>query len=333
MINVYDFDKTIYKNDSTKDFYFFCIKNNPKILLCLPKQGIAFIKYIFKIYTKTEFKEKFYVFLTKSRNTKKLVEKFWDAKEKNILEYYLKQTKESDIIISASPEFLVKPMMKRLGVNNVLASIVDMKTGTYTGLNCYGKEKVFRFKIAYPNAKINEFYSDSYSDEPLAKLAKKSFIVEGNDISDWEYNRSSLMQKTQKQFINKEFLKFLFVGGINAINGVLFAILYSNIISNANISFILGYITSLIISYILNTSITFKTNYSTKKFIKFVISYIPNFLIQNIVVFLFYNIIGISEVYSYIIAVALGVPVTFLLMKNYAFKGGIYENYNKKIKR
>ncbi len=187
MINVYDFDKTIYKNDSTRDFYFFCIKNNPKALLCLPQQLIAFIKYMLKIYTKTQFKEKFYVFLTKNNSTKKLVEKFWEEKENGILEYYLKQTKKDDIIISASPEFLVKPMMKRLGVENVLASIVDIKTGTYTGFNCYGKEKVIRFKKAYPNTKINEFYSDSYSDEHLAKLAKKSFIVKGNNLSNWEF--------------------------------------------------------------------------------------------------------------------------------------------------
>ena len=29
LVNVYDFDKTIYKHDSGVDFYFFCLKKFP----------------------------------------------------------------------------------------------------------------------------------------------------------------------------------------------------------------------------------------------------------------------------------------------------------------
>lgn len=32
-MNIYDFDETIYDSDSTKDFYFYCLKKYPKILL------------------------------------------------------------------------------------------------------------------------------------------------------------------------------------------------------------------------------------------------------------------------------------------------------------
>ena len=31
-MNVYDFDKTIYKGDSTLDFYFFCLRKKPIII-------------------------------------------------------------------------------------------------------------------------------------------------------------------------------------------------------------------------------------------------------------------------------------------------------------
>ena len=46
-MNVYDFDKTIYDGDSTIDFYFYCLKKHPKIILCLPIQLYAAVKYTF----------------------------------------------------------------------------------------------------------------------------------------------------------------------------------------------------------------------------------------------------------------------------------------------
>ena len=35
-MNVYDFDGTIYDGDSTLDFWYFCLKKHPQILLYLP---------------------------------------------------------------------------------------------------------------------------------------------------------------------------------------------------------------------------------------------------------------------------------------------------------
>ena len=37
------------------------------------------------------------------------------------------------------------------------------------------------------NGDIDEFYSDSVSDAPLAKLAKKAFLVEDNKLLPWEF--------------------------------------------------------------------------------------------------------------------------------------------------
>ena len=62
-MNVYDFDKTIYDGDSTADFYIFSLKRHKKILLLAPSLIGAFLKfYVFKIGTKTQFKEKMYKF-------------------------------------------------------------------------------------------------------------------------------------------------------------------------------------------------------------------------------------------------------------------------------
>ena len=75
---------------------------------------------------------------------------------------------------------------EELGVN-LLASRVSPADGKYDGLNCYGEEKVSRFRAAYGNVEIDEFYSDSLSDLPLAKLANKAFKMKKGKIIDNGY--------------------------------------------------------------------------------------------------------------------------------------------------
>ena len=55
MLNVYDFDKTIYDGDSSIDFYLFCLKRKKSIILLLPKQVFAMILYKLKIKDKEYF--------------------------------------------------------------------------------------------------------------------------------------------------------------------------------------------------------------------------------------------------------------------------------------
>jgi putative flippase GtrA len=260
-----------------------------------------------------------YRFLLYIPDIDKEVENFWKIKIKNIKKWYLNQKKQDDLIISASPEFLLKPICSILGVS-LIASVVDKKSGKYSGENCHGKEKVKRMYAKIPHPQIEEFYSDSLSDEPLAKEALKAFIVDGNDMISWEDYEPSKMTKIKQMFFSGEFIMFIIVGVVNTFNGVLFAWLYSLFIKNANLAFIVGYITSTVISYILNSVFTFKERFSVIKYIKFFISYIPNFIIQNIAVIIFYNILSWPKIPVYALAAVIGVPVTFLFMKIYAFK-------------
>lgn len=183
--NVYDFDKTIYNGDSTEHFYFYCLKKYPKIIFLLPMQGYYFSLFMLKKITKTQFKEKFYTFLKYVKNSEQEVENFWNINQNGIKKWYLNIQEENDIIISASPEFIIKPICKRLGIKYAFASKVNIKTGKYTGLNCWGEEKVTRLNEELPQTKINKFYSDSYSDTPLAKLAKEAYLVTGDKLSKW----------------------------------------------------------------------------------------------------------------------------------------------------
>ena len=184
-MNCYDFDKTIYDGDSTRDFYLFCLKRHKGIVKTFPSLIKAFTKfYICKKGEKTEFKEKMYRFLHYV-DVENDITDFWKSHKKNIKDWYYKQQKADDVIISASPEFLLKPICKELGIKYLMASKVDKNTGLYDGINCHGKEKVRRFYRMFPNGEIEKFYSDSYSDSPLADISKKAFLVKGNELKNW----------------------------------------------------------------------------------------------------------------------------------------------------
>ena len=187
-MNVYDFDGTIYDGDSTVDFYFYCIQRKPILILHLPQQLFHFLGYALKLEKKEKFKETVYYMMTQMPEMEKWIVRFWDKNMSKIKSFYLNQKKSDDLVISASPEFLVQVACDRLQIR-ALASRVNAKTGKHDdGINCHGKRKVERFRELFPHDQIHQFYSDSYSDNPLATLAKEAFFVKGTKILPWRSN-------------------------------------------------------------------------------------------------------------------------------------------------
>ncbi len=182
-MNVYDFDKTIYRGDSSIDFILYLTKNHLSLIKYYPKILYTFIKYKLKKCSKIEFKSNFFAMI-KDVDLKKEVNLFWNKNINKIKPWYLENKKTSDLIISASPFFLIAKVCEILNVN-CIASEVDERTGKYIN-NFYGEEKVKQFKKTYQNKQINKFYSDSTSDIYLAKIAKQSYLVKGDIIRKWE---------------------------------------------------------------------------------------------------------------------------------------------------
>jgi phosphatidylglycerophosphatase C len=186
-MNVYDFDHTIYDGDSTIDFYLFCINKYPSIILLAPRYSILYLLCRIGIVNIETAKEYFYKFITKVDNARAIVLEFWELNVGTVGVWYLRQQKPDDIIISASPDFLLQPLCSSWGVY-LLASKVDINSGKLLSLNCKGIEKVNRLFEAFPGCIIDEFYSDSKSDLPLARLARKPFIVHRGELRPWQQN-------------------------------------------------------------------------------------------------------------------------------------------------
>lgn len=130
-----------------------------------------------------------------------------------------------------------------------------------------------------------------------------------------------LIKKFKETFFSYNFIIFVIIGVVNTFNGVWISYLLS-LLFDANLSFVIGYIISLGIAYVLNSIFNFKQKLAFVRFIKFAVSYIPNFIIQNVVVIIIYNILGWHKLIAYALAAIIGIPVTFLILKLFAFNTG-----------
>lgn len=183
-VNVYDWDKTIFPVDSTAAFCLWCARRYPRVGLHFAGVAPSAAAFLSGKLEKTRFKERLYGFLRYIPDIDAEVRAFWDVNFPRINAWYLAQARPDDIVISASPEFLVGEATDRLGIR-LLASRVDKRTGATTGENCWGPEKVERLRAAYPDVTIAAFYSDSHSDDPLAALADEAYLVKGSELLPW----------------------------------------------------------------------------------------------------------------------------------------------------
>lgn len=181
-MNVYDFDKTIYPVDSTAQFYLWCLRRYPACRRTLGWTAWAFFHMGTRLKSKTRAKEIFYRFLRHVPSD--APERFWQEHLRNIRPWYMAQRRPDDLIISASPEFLLRPVARAVGFA-LIASPVEQGTGRYLGENCHGAEKPRRYREVYGGAPVDGFWSDSRSDAPMAALAAHAHLVKGDIIQDW----------------------------------------------------------------------------------------------------------------------------------------------------
>ena len=126
------------------------------------------------------------------------------------------------------------------------------------------------------------------------------------------------IKKVKQLFVNKQFIIFIIIGGINTISSAVFSSFYSMILGDVQ-AFIPGYATGILVSYILNTIFTFKDSFEVKKLIQFAMSTIPNFLIQFIMVYIGVDLLHINNIICYGIAAIIGVPITFAILKLFVY--------------
>ena len=109
------------------------------------------------------------------------MEEFWDEHEKNIKPFYERVRKEDDLILSCSPEISLSEICKRLNIKNYIGTSINEEEGKIERL-CLRENKVKAFFERYPNAQIDDLYTDSFNDKPLMDISKNVYLVKGNKI-------------------------------------------------------------------------------------------------------------------------------------------------------
>ncbi len=186
-MNVYDFDNTIYKGESALDFFFFYIKKTPWLVKHLPRVFYALYKYKRGRLTVEQALAQYAGFVEEYlKNIDDLgadAKEFWDGHMKNIKPFYKELQREDDVIVTASPENTMREICSRLGIRHCVGSLIDEETGKITRL-CMRSHKIPAFLEAFPEAHVDNFYTDSpKNDAPLIEMADHAFVVKGNKIT------------------------------------------------------------------------------------------------------------------------------------------------------
>ena len=181
---VFDFDKTLTYNDTL--FGFFVCASKTNILFPL-KVGIYFTLMILtkiKLLSNTKLKELGVLIFLKNKSSSELSSSSVSYKKTikfNKLFSKYNFNNENIYIVSASFEdYLISIFPDNV---TIIGSQITYNQDLVCGLkfNCYNKNKIDA--LANANVfKISEFYTDSYSDFPLASISEKIIIVKGDKL-------------------------------------------------------------------------------------------------------------------------------------------------------
>ncbi|MEG0025700.1 MAG: GtrA family protein [Bacilli bacterium] len=325
--NLYDFDGTIYDGDSSIDFYLFCLKKNILLIRFFPYQLLYCILYFCKIINKEKYKQAYFSFLKGIKDINLTVNNFWLQNEKKIKKWYMSKNHKKDIIISASPYFLLLPISKKLKVYDLIATEVDKNTGQFLSHNCRGKEKIKMLYKKHPSISIIEAYTDNISDGPIIEIANKGYFVKKNNIVD--YNKISKKD-------NKEIINYLITGFLTVVVNLIIYYLCTNFfLSHGNqldiqISNVISWIGAVLFAYFANRIIVFKSKTRGKLFFKELYSFfgarIFTLLVEMLLMYLFISLFLLNDFISKVIVQFVVIVLNYVISKIIVFKKKIYKN-------
>ena len=186
---LFDFDGTITKRDSLREFLFFYhgwLKVCLGFIILSPILAIYVIKIVPNHFAKQLLlsyffkKEPIDVFNAKCFDfAMHYIPKILRADALNCIHNHL-ANQETVVVVSASPENWVKPWCNFMGLRCIATKLEVQNnkiTGNYSGLNCYGKEKARRIE---EDLNLSDFesivaYGDSRGDREMLNLADHKY--------------------------------------------------------------------------------------------------------------------------------------------------------------
>lgn len=185
LMNVYDFDNTIYQGESGVDLFLGYLKKEPRLLAKLPMAIKCIYKYKTGKMSLDDVMDKYAgvveEFAQSIEDLEGDVIDFWDKNSSKIKPFYLRQRQDDDIIISACLDVVLEEICRRMNIKHFVGSKTDLENRKLINF-CFRENKVKAFKEKFPDAEIDNFYTDSLNDQPMIDLAKNAFLVKGDRL-------------------------------------------------------------------------------------------------------------------------------------------------------
>ena len=77
---------------------------------------------------------------------------------------------------------MLDEIAKRMNIKHYICSSIDKETGRFKRL-CFQENKVKYFHEDYPDAVIDNFYTDSMNDKAMMDISRHVFLVKKNKIT------------------------------------------------------------------------------------------------------------------------------------------------------
>jgi len=328
-LNLYDFDDTIYHGNAPFHFFKFCRKRGLIKASHTFKIILKFIQYKTNNISYTEMSEFIFSGLKDIKNLDDLILEFWESHKKNIKSFYLeKKDRSRDIIISASPEFLIKPIAKELGVKDLIGSDIDTKTWKAGRPMCRGEQKVVELNNQYPDAEIIEAYGNSNHDVPYMKLAKQAYMVKGFKLYDFKTYKPKFIVRIWNgcwgiYHKNEEILNYLIAGGLTTLIGVGgFALLSIKLNMHFLPANIISWALAVLFAYFAYRWFVFhsKETNKLKEFIRFVEARLFTLVLDTALMAILISILAFDDVISKILVSLVVLVTNYLISKFFVFK-------------
>ncbi|MBQ2933908.1 MAG: GtrA family protein [Clostridia bacterium] len=127
-----------------------------------------------------------------------------------------------------------------------------------------------------------------------------------------------LFLKIKETFVSKRFIMFCLLGVFNTFNHSWLSTVFSYVMQ-ANLAYAVGNYFSLSIAFFLSSYFVFKRSPSVIRYIRFLMCYIPSFIIGFLMGFITLNILGLHQFWGTALAAITGGPITFVIIKVYTF--------------
>lgn len=317
-MKVYDFDGSIYQGSLIWDFYWFCLRRQPRLLRSLPRALWVLLCACFGARPLDGYWELLYRALLALPQAPRLVEQFWSGgRLARLNPDYLECRAVGDLLLSRAPEQLLAPVGRQWGVT-LLGAHWDLLGGFHA--NRESAARLRRMRALAPGQEITLFWGSSLRDHTLAINATQRYYVRAKRREDWDafVEREGRRWGFMRQWISPEFFRFWCVGWLNMAAAWLLEAFWGLLLP-ANLGFSVGYGMSLLVSFALNSTITFRRKMTPNRLVLYILSYVPNFAVQFVTVLLLHSLLHWPYLLVCFLAAVIGTPVTFLCLKFVAF--------------